>query len=125
MAFPKMLTDGLGNLMRPELGYYAKITTGTYTGDGAVSQSITGLGFAPRFIIILQQSDGTDNIQSNNFVGLDVLFTGMGMNWTDGVTNYRDDRLISLDVDGFTVDDDGGDQPPNKNGEVYIFIALG
>ena len=38
---------------------------------------------------------------------------------------YLDNRLISLDADGFTVDDDDSDSHPNKLGETYDYLALG
>jgi len=35
------------------------------------------------------------------------------------------DHVISLDSDGFTVGDDGGDEHPNANGITYTYLALG
>ena len=40
-------------------------------------------------------------------------------------TTFRDNEIISLDTDGFTVDDDGADAHPNKNSSVYSYMALG
>lgn len=34
-------------------------------------------------------------------------------------------EIISLDADGFTVDDGGFDADPNENGTTYIYIAIG
>ncbi|GAH37723.1 unnamed protein product, partial [marine sediment metagenome] len=34
-------------------------------------------------------------------------------------------KIISLDADGFTVDDDGSDQDPNANLVVYCYVAIG
>ena len=36
-----------------------------------------------------------------------------------------DQEIKSLDFDGFTVDDTGADNHPNKLGETYTYIAWG
>lgn len=38
---------------------------------------------------------------------------------------FETNRIISLDADGFTVDDNGADQDPNANGVTYNYIAIG
>ena len=35
------------------------------------------------------------------------------------------DRILSLDADGFTVDDAGADDNPNENGTTYSYLAIG
>jgi len=40
---------------------FARIKYGTYTGDGAVSQAITGVGFAPEIVIITLDGAGADS----------------------------------------------------------------
>ena len=38
---------------------------------------------------------------------------------------FQTNRIISLDADGFTVDDNGADEDPNANGIIYNYLALG
>jgi hypothetical protein len=110
----------------------AHIATGTYTGDGATSQAITGVGFQPKYVLISKrQTSGA------NYADREVVFTtdvivddsasGMAIqianasNTTQGVEN----AIISLDADGFTVDDSGADADPNANTIVYNYLAIG
>ena len=100
------------------------IATGTYTGDGATSQAITGVGFQPRFVLISARfiSAGTavvhftsDTIVDDNAAGLAVQL---------GTPSIVTNAIISLDADGFTVDDAGADSHPNQNITPYNWIAL-
>lgn len=107
---------------------FAEITTGTYTGDGSTSQSITGIGFQPVFVYIVprETSDGTnvppifttDQIVDDNANGGAIQ---LGQSAHQFVIN----RIISLDSDGFTVDDAGADEHPNKNTQVYNYMVIG
>lgn len=85
------------------------VATGTYTGDGAVTQSIVGVGFQPKFVVIylmIQTSpyDGTIIGFKADVDGIATYF------WWRGVNGYIYglDMIISLDVDGFTVGDGTG-----------------
>ncbi len=107
------------------------IATGTYSGDGATSQGITGVGFQPKLVWITRRytnntvfgdrgiSWTTDQIVDDNASGMALLSISGG--------NYRvdSDAIISLDADGFTVDDTTADADPNKNGITYNFWAIG
>lgn len=98
----------------------AKFKLGTYTGDGSTSYAITGVGFAPRAVFVMEHPvSGTANV----FLKLDLTWTDLTINLVDGAVGT--DRVIALGADGFTVDDGGSDAAPNKNGVVYDYIAFG
>lgn len=104
----------------------ASIKTGTYTGDGTTSQGITGVGFQPKYVRIWPQRSAQD-------AGMKVLETtdtivddnANGGAFLEDGNLFKTNRITSLDVDGFTVDDDGANLPPNKSGQVYNYMALG
>lgn len=106
------------------------IKTGNYTGNGAESYGITGIGFQPKFVIIWPHP--TANAQNSMmFIKLDQSWSGLCIvEWgVVGTSGYGpaayDNRILSLDSDGFTVDDQGTDAHPNTNGTTYDYIALG
>ena len=109
------------------------ITTGTYTGDGSTSQSITGVGFQPKYVRIWKRetADGndvrlyetTDTIVDDDAGGMCFWIASVSV--SAEVAHSRDDRIAALGSDGFTVDDGTGDFDPNKNGETYNYLALG
>lgn len=108
----------------------ALIATGSYTGDGTTSLAITGVGFTPNYLriwvrktsggLITQIFETTDTIIDDNA-------SGMAINYDDTANQHESaiNAIISLDSDGFTVDDAGSDSHPNKSGEVYNFVAMG
>ena len=106
-----------------------RIATGSYTGDGTTSQAITGIGFQPKYVKVAEQrtSDGAngpvhetwDTVIDDNAEGIAFLHAAGGAHTAE--TN----KIISLDSDGFTVDDNGSDDDPNANGTVYNYLALG
>jgi len=94
---------------------------GSYTGNGT-SNSITGLGFKPAWIMIKDASSGTrswsivDNTRSVNDDREDVLYPNLSA--AEGVvTNYD----ISFDADGFTV---GSNAQINASGSNIIYMAF-
>ena len=103
-----------------------QIKTGTYTGDGATSLGITGVGFTPLFLRIWdrQTVDGTamEPYETSKDMIDDI---GAGAAYDVKNAQIKDNKIISLDADGFTVDDDGADAHPNKSGQVYNYWALG
>lgn len=106
----------------------AQIATGTYTGDGTTSQAITGLGFAPKFVMIAPNAPSEDAyIIFWTFADLvDDMAGGAAAFLLPAQTNsVFDNRIKSLDSDGFTVSDDGLDAAPNKNAAVYNYICIG
>ncbi len=106
----------------------AQIATGTYTGDGSEGQAITGVGFQPKFLWLAERitADGTGNATRHIFTWPEILADGaggVGGGWE--ATSFRDNRIVSLDADGFTVDDNGSDSNPNKSGITYNYLAIG
>ena len=107
-----------------------KIATGAYTGDGATSQAITGIGFTVKAVTIIRRSTvaseenvffTTDVIVDDNAAGLSYLSRAIESISSSLVTN----EIIDTGSDGFTVDDAGTDQNPNVNAAVYNFICFG
>jgi hypothetical protein len=102
----------------------SSIAEGKYTGDGATSLAISGLGFAPKMVFITQISfSGT----TETHVAMDssVEDVGDGHSWRMSDGQIYDNRIIALGTDGFTVDDDNSDAHPNKNSQVYNYVAWG
>lgn len=107
-------------------GGNASIKTGTYTGDGTTSQAITGIGFRPKYVRIWRSRTGnaqntttfetTDGLVDNNV-------DGIAINLPASLTTTN--AIISLDVNGFTVDDGSPTSHPNQIGVVYEFLAIG
>jgi len=110
--------DANGDAVRYEqvIGVMAKMKIGTYTGDGAATQAVTGVGFQPELMILWTQgtviyvrfktsADGTYTKNSNG--------------------GYFEDEIISLDADGFTVGDGtGGGEDMNGDTVVHTYIAV-
>ena len=100
-----------------------RVATGTYTGDGAATQAVVGVGFQPRFVYIIRNVDSTNNVFFK--ITQDLL---LSIYFNSGATQflYGLDEIISLDPDGFTV----GDSTPNPNlininGTVYTYFCFG
>ncbi len=118
--------DGAAVWYRTASATEGRIKTGTYTGDGTESQAITGIGFSPKYVKIFRRP--TSEI-------LMELYEKLDQSWGDfaaehGVTATAehkafDNRINSLDADGFTVDDDASDQNPNADTFTYNYLALG
>lgn len=104
------------------------LKTGTYTGDGELSQGITGVGFQPKYVQIWQDLGAAEGLVYITET-TDVHTTGYSVYYQSSAGALQfyqyDNRIISLDADGFTVDDDGSDVHPNKNGTTYRYVALG
>lgn len=105
-----------------------QVATGTLTGDGAVSQAISGLGFQPVYVQITQRQtvDNTNVVRCMTTDTInDDIAAGGSIYETDTVLKFYDNQIISLDADGFTIDDAGADSFPNKNGELSNWVAIG
>lgn len=107
-----------------------RIATGTYTGDGTVSHAITGLGFRPKYVRIWRhnaEAAGTWNYifeRTDTYAG-DLCHRISTAGTNAALMEVVGDCLISLDADGFTVDDGGIDDQPNTDGQLYDYLALG
>jgi len=102
-----------------------KIKVGTYVGDGSVSLAITGVGFQVKYVIIWSYTESTLASESIHekatgfYTNMNAFHSGAGGH------GIGDDHIISLDADGFTVDDNANDEDPNSNGATYVYLALG
>jgi hypothetical protein len=86
-----------------------KFKTGTYTGDGANGNAITGLGFQPSLVMI----------RAIDAAGAFVLVDDLSPKTALNLNNGNRGSGFSLDADGFTVD--SGDC--NVNTETYRYFA--
>jgi len=102
----------------------ARVKTGTYTGDGNISQAITGVGFTPKYVKIWIHPTS---------VGQLPVYEKLDQSWGDytmehaaaGAHDFAISYINSLDSDGFTIDDHGIDMHPNKLNQVYDYLAIG
>jgi len=115
---------GSGDKVKP-----CQLKTGSYVGDGSTSLAVTGVGFKPKLVMIWAHKTSaayTDQItkmtEMHGELSYDHFFEDKG---TDNPHGLAGDKIISLDDDGFTVDDDGADRDPNSNGVTYDYIAFG
>jgi len=99
---------------------YCRIATGTYTGDGALSKAITGVGFQPKYVLVYGRV-GT-GITTYPYWTANYMVAGAACTFT--VNQYIANRILSIDADGFTVSDGGTDADPNKNGREYGYLCL-
>lgn len=121
------LTDASVTTLHSHSASGASIATGTYTGDGATSQAITGVGFTPKFVQITDRITADGNslfMMFTSNVIIDDSASGAAVAVGNTVV-MQDNTIIALGSDGFTVDDDGADANPNKNTIVYNYIAIG
>jgi hypothetical protein len=96
---------------------YSKI--GSYTGTGTTN-SITGLGFQPDWLMIKRATGGS----SNGWVICDSV-RGVGINLradTDSAEADESAYTTSFDSDGFTLAQAGGNT--NVSGSTYIYMAF-
>jgi hypothetical protein len=84
---------------------------GSYTGDGAVSKAISGLGFQPEYVAVL---GAVAQPAVQRYVGMTRAFQ---FNADTGSLT----RITSLDADGFTV---GNNTAVNTNGSTYHYVAF-
>ena len=102
--------------------------TGSYVGDGTTSQAITGIGFKPKWLRIYAKRtvDGATmpSFETTTEIMADHANGGCIAHFKDGGHTFETNKIISLDDDGFTVDDNGADDAPNKDGLDYRYIAI-
>ena len=95
---------------------------GKYTGTGTSgSNSITGLGFQPDFVLYKAASRQGNWLMFDSVRGAKIRQTADNdwaeSNWGTG------GGLQSFDTDGFTVKDSDGTYSSNVSGETYIYAA--
>jgi len=87
----------------------------TYSGNGS-TQSITGVGFRPDFVIIKETSAAESWRMFDSWRGATKrLFPN-----TDGVESTASDSLTSFDSDGFSLGSSAG---VNESGQTYLYMA--
>jgi len=94
---------------------FGRIKVSTFTGDGAGTQAITGVGFQPIFLAVLSLGTGYLYIKTGDMAG------GDAKNVT--ANNTASNVLVSLDADGFTVGLVASHM--NVAGTTYYYLALG
>lgn len=107
-----------------------KIKLGSYEGNDTTSQAITGVGFQVLAVFIAPRPAGADGATH-----IYMRWDGATANWGDMCLHLsteagaevfeRDDKVIALGSDGFTVDDAGGNGHPNKSGTTYDYLTFG
>lgn len=92
-----------------------QMVTGTYTGDGTSSQSITGLGGDPTVLFIIPESGEEPFVVTGSMPSGNAKLTS-----ADGAVDeeFQTDLITSLDADGFTVQANA-----NTSSKVYYYIA--
>jgi uncharacterized repeat protein (TIGR01451 family) len=91
-----------------------RVATGTYTGNGALTRSITGLGFQPDALIVQGDDGQPPAVKSASMSGTDSKELGFQRPMYSNI-------VASLDADGFTVGPDGW---MNSNGDHYHWVAF-
>lgn len=131
------ITNGDGSIsIAASVSSSTQFATGSYTGNGGTSNAITGVGFQPKLLHITKKltSVGDDFLRREWAWTSDVIIDDIsgggfisvpGVNASGDDPSMEDDGILSLDSDGFTVDDDGADFDPNANTVVYNYWAIG
>ncbi len=115
----------------PSVGRGAQFSCGTYVGDGSTSQAINNLGFAPDYVKIwvdhTVSGQSTEVFETTKEL-VDNIGEGMSITHREGSTPPHaslSNCIKSIDADGFTVGDQGNDSHPNKNTQIYHYLAIG
>lgn len=89
---------------------------GIYTGDATDGKAITGVGFQPNFVLIKSDSTVTGASKFSPNANTSMHFAG----------GDRTDSIVSLDADGFTVNDgsSSGGNLVNVNTKSHYWFAF-
>ena len=100
------------------------IVTGDYTGDDSTDQSVdTGISGQVKFVRIWKYR--TSAAAQVIFELSDTMYANLSQWHATTSWNTALNQIIALDADGkFHVDDAGSNQHPNKNTQVYHYVAL-
>lgn len=99
---------------------FVQVKIGTYTGDAAATKAVSGIGFKPTAVMIIEQVTNKNLIIKTSSDGTKSFVQPNG-----GANLYVDDQIISLDSDGFTVGDGTGSANYTNEAQVYTYIACG
>ena len=108
-----------GGTSAPSWAYPVRFYTGTYTGDGAASKAITGVGFQAKLLLAWGQGNAAGVrvfAIKNDQDGTSCLVVSHAAN------TYNANEITTLGADGFTVINTGGYM--NVNTEIYTFTAI-
>ena len=126
-----------GNLEREEMdipvapSLLACFASGEYTGDGSTSMAVTGVGFLPKYVKIWRRETAANTVAKSYETTVEILddhANGMSIKQDDAVSGAPEsavNAIISLDADGFTVDDRAVDSDPNASGIIYNYMCIG
>jgi len=92
-----------------------QIKTGTYTGDGNATKTITGVNFQADALFIYSAANKEATFKTSD------MPTVYSLMLTTAANNPYDNWIRTLDADGFTV---GSSSNVNGNGNVYYYIAF-
>jgi len=102
------------NLPTPEIKLPGdNFNTVLYTGDGATTLAVTGVGFEPSLTWIKNRDEGDSSVVVDDVRGANLYFSSD----TDSASVDDSTFVASLDSDGFTV---GDDVRVNTNTEGYV-----
>ena len=90
--------------------------SGSYTGDGTDSRGITGVGFQPDVVFVLNENSNDDGVARTNTMTGDVSDS-----LEDDASPFASNLIESLDTGGFTV---GSDNRVNRSGETTHWFAV-
>ncbi len=91
------------------------LKVGSYTGNGADSRSIAGVGFQPDTVIVMAADTSDDPVFSTSVHSAD------DSSYFNTTTAGGTDRIQAMETDGFQV---GTHASVNANGVTYHYIAL-
>ena len=89
-----------------------QLKVGTYTGNGADNRSITGIGFAPDYVMLLPESTSPPVHRSSAMPGEMTFGVDAGI--------YATNTVQTLEADGFQV---GTAAQANQGGVTYHYVA--
>jgi len=110
------------------------VETGTYTGNGSTSQTInladSSLKIKMLWTFVRSTSDNARNdiFFTTDTIVDDIATYGAALRFYDGnavIPYQQQQRIRSVSTGSFVVDDRSADYHPNKNGQVYNYIAFG
>ena len=98
-----------------------KLVAGSYTGDGAATQTIT-LGFTPKVVLVFSRRGYTTAPGLSN-----ILRYYGGLAVTDGpAISGRSITVVAIQTNGFQVTEDADNYvEANETDEQYYYLALG
>ena len=102
-----------------------QVIAGNYTGDGTTSMAVDGLGITP-VAVLIYANDAVGNAAVSHYTTTQMLaVSAKTVESTPTAQSYVQNAIIALGSGSFTLDDNGDDGHPNKDGNVYLYNAWG